>query len=172
MNRQRGRSPGILLINPSRDHAQVGAYLFHRNARPQPFEQRQPAGVVLEKQISVGFQCLLHRHRRPKFVGPGVEPTKSRRRHANHREFGAVQGNTLSHNLRIRAELAPPQGVAQHHHGAFARPGAVRVYKPAAQLRASLQHFKVIAGGEGPRKLLRLHSAKRCPNGIPVGKQA
>ena len=46
VNRQRGCPPGILLINPRRDHSQIRAHLFECRAGPQASEQRQPAGVV------------------------------------------------------------------------------------------------------------------------------
>jgi len=73
MDRQRGRPPRILLINPPRDYSQVGADRFERNAPAHPSQQRQPAGVVFLEQIAVRLQRLLHRHRRPKFAGPGIE---------------------------------------------------------------------------------------------------
>ena len=161
MNRQCGRPTGILLIDSSGDDCQVCPHFFERNARLQPSEQRQPTGVVLEKQISVGFQCLLHRHRRPKLAGPGVDPTKSRRGHANHREFGAVQGNVLAHNLRIRAELAPPQGVAQHHHRPRSSRAAILLHKRPTQRRPLPQNMEEVAGRLRSRQLFRVFSSQR-----------
>ncbi len=146
MNRQCCCAPGILLINLSRDDSQIRSHLVDRSASLHPSQQREPTSIIFMEKVTVGLQRLLHRHRRPKFAGPRIQPAKSGRGDSNHRELRAIQRNTFPHNQRISAESAPPQIVAQHHHGGRSRCATVRIHKYAPQRWPPPQNAKIVAG--------------------------
>ena len=68
--------------------------------------------------------------------------------HADDRQGVVVDFDDLAHDVRVGAELAVPQAVAEDDHGVAAGRGLIGRQDGAAQLRADAEHAKVIPGDE------------------------
>lgn len=133
------------------DRRDVGARLLDGYARPQApgnvQEQRPPRIPALEKEPIEDF--AVHRERHPQLGSTdGVRPAERFRRHSDHGERAAVDGDRTANDARFAAEAALPEPVAQHCHLPGARGRVLFRHESASKTHRRAEHVEVVAGND------------------------
>ncbi len=130
------------LLDPGRDHRDVGSCLLHADARSQPSPHREPCDVaamqIVLSQAGRHGQRKIHRRM-------SLNARESGRGDADDRELDPVQSDSGAENRRAGAELADPEIVTEHRHGIPALGLVLVRAESSAERRFHAQHAEEVA---------------------------
>src|SRR5213080_4544489 len=146
---------------------------FHRNPalwdretppqRPSSQNRDRPSGRSKARVAQAIASCVenfLNGYGHPECAWHRLCARESRRSHANHGECHAIQSDFFAYECWVTSKRVPPQLVADHDDGIFARSSAIRIDKATALCRMLVQNLEIVACGCRPQKLLHLDASK------------